>query len=267
MSMELNSKSDMENKTRIINSIKYSSIPVLLSFLISAIVFSVLLYTSIFTSEDLLSHNPILIYMLEPITIFIILLAIIYFSMKSDIIGYNYRDIIHLNLNIKLNVKWSLITIIALFMSNFVLSLLFYIGDVSIADNAVVEAGESDPLFYLYMIPVMILLVGPYEELLFRGIIQGVFRDYFNVKTAIIVTSILFGLVHIPAVGGLTFSAIPYVIVTGFLGIILGLSYEKSKSILVPSIAHGIYNAILMGVQYYVISSNFDFEMIIVSLF
>jgi len=45
--------------------------------------------------------------------------------------------------------------------------------DAQFATNEVIETGQRNPTTFLYMIPVAILLVGPGEELVFRGVVQG----------------------------------------------------------------------------------------------
>lgn len=124
--------------------------------------------------------------------------------------------------------------------------LLIALLGIEPAQNAVIEQGEQNPMFYLYMIPVMILFVGPVEELIFRGVIQGAFRRHLNTGIAIILVSILFGLAHVPAVGGLSLEAIPYIVMASFLGGVIGFVYEYTEDITVPALAHGIYNSFLM---------------------
>ena len=49
---------------------------------------------------------------------------------------------------------------------------------ISGADSAIVAQGADQPVYFLYLVPVTILLVGPTEELIFRGILQGLFREF-----------------------------------------------------------------------------------------
>jgi hypothetical protein len=100
------------------------------------------------------------------------------------------------------------------------------------------------------MIPVAILLVGPFEELVFRGGVQGILRRTWGPGVAIVVASVLFGLVHWIALTGAGGSRVPYVTVAATLGLVLGYLYERSRNLVVPAVVHGLYNTVLFGAQY-----------------
>lgn len=112
---------------------------------------------------------------------------------------------------------------------------------------AVVPAG--DPVtYYLAMIVVSIAVVGPVEELLFRGVVQGGLRRAFDATPAIVLASLLFGLVHLPAVTGTLTERLAYAGVVVALGCLLGYLYERTGNVLVPGLAHGAYNAAIYAV-------------------
>jgi len=121
--------------------------------------------------------------------------------------------------------------------------------DVSVAQNQVVAAGQENPTLFLYLIPVSLLFVGPAEELLFRGGVQGLLRDVYAPGPAILLASTLFGGVHLFALlaGG---GQLVYVAVAALLGLILGYVYERTDNLVVPALVHGSYNATLFAVQY-----------------
>ncbi|MFW5956308.1 MAG: CPBP family intramembrane glutamic endopeptidase [Halorhabdus sp.] len=120
---------------------------------------------------------------------------------------------------------------------------------LDVATNAVIETGRENPEYFLYMIPVSLLLVGPGEELLFRGVVQGLFRRAFGLVPAIVVTSILFGGVHYLALVGE--GQFAYIAIAIGLGLVLGTVYELSGTIVVPIVIHGLWNALLFTVQWY----------------
>jgi hypothetical protein len=139
-----------------------------------------------------------------------------------------------------------------LLLSNAILSQLFSILGISIGTNTAVDSAVENSAYYLYMITVMIFFVGPVEELIFRGISQGSFREYFSVHTSVIVTSVLFGLIHFPSIESQSPVEIgSYVLITVVLGIVLGYVYEKTEDILVPILMHGIYNSVLLLFLYF----------------
>lgn len=120
------------------------------------------------------------------------------------------------------------------------------------SENTVVTQASAEPMLFFYLIPIAILFIGPVEELLFRGIIQGVLREAVSVRFAVVVAGILFGVAHAGALGGFSMSTIPQMVVISSIGVILGLMYEKGKSLVIPSVAHGVYNAILFTSQWVV---------------
>lgn len=113
-------------------------------------------------------------------------------------------------------------------------------------------ARDGDPRLLLLLIPLTILVIGPAEEVLFRNILQKRLSETISVGGAIAATSVLFALVHLPAyatsdsllqIG----SSLGVVFV---LSILLGYSYVKTQNIVVPSIAHGVFNAFQFGILY-----------------
>ncbi|MFB6156299.1 MAG: lysostaphin resistance A-like protein [Haloferacaceae archaeon] len=124
---------------------------------------------------------------------------------------------------------------------------------IDVAQNQVIAIGRENPRFFLYMIPVSLLLVGPMEELLFRGTVQGLLRRAWGPAAAVVVASALFGLVHWVALTGAG-SRVSYVAVAAALGLVLGAVYELTDNVVVPAAVHGVYNAVLFAVQYAVVT-------------
>lgn len=89
---------------------------------------------------------------------------------------------------------------------------------------------------------VMFGFVALAEELLFRGLIQRAFENQLGRPTGIVITSALFGLMH----GNY---GIPLEFLYGaFLGLLLGLVYDYSDSLLTVVIMHGTLNFFLFVV-------------------
>jgi hypothetical protein len=122
--------------------------------------------------------------------------------------------------------------------------------EVDVAQNQVIATGQQNPEYFLYMIPVSLLLVGPFEELVFRGGVQGLLRRTWGGWPAVVIASGLFGLVHWIALVGGGGGRVAYVVVAATLGLILGGLYERTRNLLVPALVHGIYNSVLFGFQY-----------------
>ena len=85
---------------------------------------------------------------------------------------------------------------------------------------------------------VNIVLLAPLiEEFFFRGILYSWLRGRFGVLTGVLVSSILFGLVHLdPAM----------MIAAGVMGLALAVFYELSRSLWVPILMHFVNNALIV---------------------
>jgi membrane protease YdiL (CAAX protease family) len=79
-------------------------------------------------------------------------------------------------------------------------------------------------------------IAGVSEELLFRGVIQPWIETSWGITAGLIVSNIVFGLVH--AVTPL------YAVLAALVGIYLGLSldYGGERNLLIPIIIHGFYD-------------------------
>lgn len=88
----------------------------------------------------------------------------------------------------------------------------------------------------------MVFFVGLIEELIFRSILQSRLEQALSVWEAILITSVMFGLMHS---GYGTFQEILY---TGFVGLIMGLAFYKTKSLPFIAVLHGFVNVFLFGI-------------------
>ncbi|MBI3931312.1 MAG: CPBP family intramembrane metalloprotease [Chloroflexi bacterium] len=89
--------------------------------------------------------------------------------------------------------------------------------------------------------------VGIGEELLFRGLIQRDLMDAFGLKWGLLGTAFLFAVMH------LTWRSIPELGFVFGAGLILGILYYKTKSLVMPVVAHGVINVILVSVLPYIL--------------
>ena len=95
----------------------------------------------------------------------------------------------------------------------------------------------QNPELLLILVPLSILLVGPGEELLFRGVIQQLLRLRFGIVIGIIIASVIFSVAYVGSLSGegLVPTLVIYILLSG----ILGVSYEYSENLVVPSMIHG----------------------------
>lgn len=118
------------------------------------------------------------------------------------------------------------------------------------AENEVLHLGRSKPHLFLVLMPVSILLVGPGEELLFRGIVQTRLRGAFSSRQAVVVGSVLFAGVHLFSVVGSWPERLVAVLVLMLPSLAFGFAYERRRNLWVPALAHGFYDFVLLGFAY-----------------
>lgn len=127
-------------------------------------------------------------------------------------------------------------------------TVLFGALGISGADSAIVAQGADQPIYFLYLVPVTILLVGPTEELIFRGILQGLFREPYGSAVAVAAASAVFAAVHVSSYTGDGLLATLSVVL--LLGGVLGVLYEKSGNLVVPAVVHGLFNTLQFAAAY-----------------
>jgi ABC-2 type transport system permease protein len=89
-------------------------------------------------------------------------------------------------------------------------------------------------------IPLLAVVAAPiFEEFIFRGLIFAGLRRSLDAFPAIVASAAVFAIVHPPV------SMIP---VFG-LGLGAAWAFDRSKMLLAPMIAHGIYNAVMLSLQ------------------
>lgn len=142
--------------------------------------------------------------------------------------------------------------------SGYVLAIVgaFGIGAIAVlsglqpAQNRIAQVGQGNPEVFLLLIPLSFLLIGPGEELLFRGMIQGALREVFGPIPAIALASVVFATAHVTSLSGALSGR---AITIGLLlvpAVVLGVAYERTGNLVVPALIHGAYNATLFALAY-----------------
>ena len=115
----------------------------------------------------------------------------------------------------------------------------------------IIEMGQQDPTIFLLLGVLSILIVGPAEELLFRGVIQTRLRETFGVVTALTLATALFALIHLPGFSGNLTAGMLGISVLFLIGLVLAVSYEYTGNLIVPAIIHGLFNATQAALGYF----------------
>jgi membrane protease YdiL (CAAX protease family) len=122
------------------------------------------------------------------------------------------------------------------------------------------ERGDAEllqqPTVLLVLLPLAILLIGPGEELLFRGVIQTTLREQFGAAAAIVVASFAFAPAHIIALTGSPSALLVSMSLLFVPSLAFGAVYEYTDNLAAPSLAHGVYDVILFGLAYVSLTAN-----------
>ena len=95
--------------------------------------------------------------------------------------------------------------------------------------------------------PLLLLIssgiIGPiYEEILFRYLLYNRLNKKYNSKKAILVTTIIFAIIHLSAIK---------IIYAFILGLVINIAYEKNQHILAPILIHMAANSIVLLLHEY----------------
>lgn len=109
-----------------------------------------------------------------------------------------------------------------------------------ILDNEalVVDLGFRDLSVLLL---IMVVFVGLGEELLFRGLLQSAITPEHGRIVAIFVSSLMFAIMH----SG--YQSIPYMVFVFFVGLSLGYTYDRTGSVGLVALMHGMLNFFLFS--------------------
>ncbi|WP_135805900.1 CPBP family intramembrane glutamic endopeptidase [Halorussus marinus] len=129
-----------------------------------------------------------------------------------------------------------------------------------LAGNSVTQLAEEGLLeTLLALVPLSVVVVGPAEELLFRGVVQRYLSEELSMFGAVALASVLFALVHVPttfvATPDLAAVSVTLTILFG-LSMLLGYLYVWTGNLLVPVLVHGFYDALLFGLAYVALASD-----------
>jgi membrane protease YdiL (CAAX protease family) len=128
-----------------------------------------------------------------------------------------------------------------LFPAALVLSILLAEIEYSIITPGALIPEASLAQFALISV-VMFVFVGLTEELLFRGILQRVLEDRIGYWPGLMLTSLLFGMMHS------AYSALTELLFAAGIGLLFGLIYDRTDSLLLITTIHASLNVFLFAV-------------------
>ncbi|WP_265110235.1 CPBP family intramembrane glutamic endopeptidase [Halosolutus halophilus] len=168
-------------------------------------------------------------------------------------LAFREYDLSYLDLRLPTirQVVWTVGGLVVLFGTLFSISVLFQSAGVESADHGTAQQAQENPEIMLVLIPAAILIIGPFEELLYRNVIQKSLYETFSRYGAVVAGSVIFAVVHVLAYGTAGAGQIIASLTVIFgLSIVLGTLYERTDNLLVPALVHGLYDAILFANLY-----------------
>lgn len=132
---------------------------------------------------------------------------------------------------------WTVVALIFLIIVSIAVLMIMEKMGISF-ENSKTETVQNDKSIYAFCIAVIgAAVISPiYEEVLYRGVFYTFFRDRYGISGGVLISSIIFTVVHIP-----TYNTLP---VNFLSGVVFAWLYEKTNSILSAMIAHALFNFI-----------------------
>ncbi|SDJ99173.1 CPBP family intramembrane glutamic endopeptidase [Natronorubrum texcoconense] len=145
-------------------------------------------------------------------------------------------------------VGWIVVGLILILGANLGVSALMEVLGIESSEHTTTQRVVENPDLLYVIIPAMVLVVGPFEELLYRNVVQKSLYGTFSRYGAVVVASVVFTLVHILAYAtagaGELLASLSLLFV---LSLILGVLYERTENLVVPALVHGCYNAVVFA--------------------
>ena len=115
------------------------------------------------------------------------------------------------------------------------------------AENQGAAFAADNPELIPPLVVVMFLIVGPSEELLYRGVVQNRLRERLSAAPAVAIASVVFAVVHVIALAGSPSAVAVTVLVLLVPGVVLGTVYEYTGNLVVPWLLHSTHNSVLLA--------------------
>jgi hypothetical protein len=138
------------------------------------------------------------------------------------------------------------VIVVTLFVVSTIVSLL----GAETASNQSAEVAMQNPGLIPLFIVAMFLVVGPSEEILYRGVVQGRLRESLPAVPSILIASGIFAFIHVMALTGGVSGRLTTVAILFFPSLVFGAVYEYTENLVVPALLHGLHNAVIFTLLY-----------------
>jgi membrane protease YdiL (CAAX protease family) len=133
-------------------------------------------------------------------------------------------------------------------------------GSDATPDQVLTGDIAETPLQLILAIIAAVVLAPLAEEFLFRGLLHRSLRRRLALVPATALSSVLFAVVHIDVVVSQPLALVGLV----FVGVVLAIAYERTGSLVVPTIIHAVHNAVTIVAV--VVSGRFDLDLAVPTL-
>ena len=164
----------------------------------------------------------------------------------------------------KSEVLWILGGIGLLIAFYIVFNVVVTILELPAQDNQIIHILGDDVRMILLMIGIVFFFNAPAEEFLYRNIVQKRLYAGFGGPAAVVLASLLFTLIHVPAFltveGGLQGAAVTLVFIFGG-AIVFGFLYYQTSNLWVPIAVHAIINAFQLSLYLLFVLAGLEEEV------
>ncbi len=115
------------------------------------------------------------------------------------------------------------------------------------AENSAGQLARDAPRLIPILVVASLVVIGPSEETLFRGIVQNRLRESFSAPVAIGLAAVLFAAIHFTALSGAPGARVVTIGILLVPSLVFGAAYEYTGNLVVPALIHGLWNALLFS--------------------
>ena len=141
-----------------------------------------------------------------------------------------------------------------------VVSTLVQLLGAETASNQSAEVALQNPTVIPLFVVAMFLVVGPSEEILYRGVVQGRLRESLPAAPAIAIASGIFAFIHVMALTGGVSGRLTTVAILFFPSLVFGAVYEYTGNLVVPALLHGLHNAVIFTLLYVTVTYSDELQ-------
>ena len=118
------------------------------------------------------------------------------------------------------------------------------------ASNQSAELAMGNPAIIPLFIAASFLVIGPCEEILYRGVVQGRLRESLPAVPSILLSAAIFAAIHVMALSGGLSARLTTIGILFVPSLVFGAVYEYTENLVVPALLHGLHNAVIFTALY-----------------